>query len=90
MSDEFSVEEVARYWDGYAEAWAEQVRRGADVAREWLDNPAFLAFVGDLRGRRVLDAGCGEGYNTRLLARGGARVTGVDLSAHDRAGPGRI
>ena len=57
MSDEFSVEEVARYWDGYVEAWAEQVRRGADIAREWLDNPAFLAFVGDLRGRRVLDAG---------------------------------
>ena len=50
MSDEFSVEEVARYWDGYAEAWAEQVRRGADVAREWLDNPAFLAFVGGAGG----------------------------------------
>ena len=28
----------------------------------------------------VLDAGCGEGYNTRILARGGARMTGVDLS----------
>ena len=57
MSDEFSVEDVARCWDGNAEAWAEQVRRGADVAREWLNNPAFLEFVGDLRGRRVLDAG---------------------------------
>jgi len=28
----------------------------------------------------VLDAGCGEGYNTRILARRGARMTGVDLS----------
>jgi hypothetical protein len=80
MSDEFSVEDVARYWDGNAEAWAEQVRRGADVAREWLNNPAFLEFIGDLRGRRVLDAGCGEGYNTRILARRGARMTDVDLS----------
>jgi Methyltransferase domain len=80
MSDEFSVEDVARYWDGHAEAWAEQVRRWADVAREWLNNPAFLEFVGDLHGRRVLDAGCGEGYNTRILARRGARMTGVDLS----------
>ncbi len=80
MSDDFSVEDVARYWDGNAAAWAEQVRRGADVAREWLNNPAFLAFIGDLHGRRVLDAGCGEGYNTRILARRGARMTGVDLS----------
>jgi SAM-dependent methyltransferase len=80
MSDNFSVEDVARYWDGNAAAWAEQVRRGADVAREWLNNPAFLAFIGDLHGRRVLDAGCGEGYNTRILARRGARMTGVDLS----------
>jgi 2-polyprenyl-3-methyl-5-hydroxy-6-metoxy-1,4-benzoquinol methylase len=44
------------------------------------DVAAFLEFIGDLRGRRVLDAGCGEGYNTRILARPGARMTGVDLS----------
>ena len=80
MSDEFSIGEVARYWDGNAEAWAEQVRRGADVAREWLNNPAFLELIGDVRGQRVLDAGCGEGYNTRILARRGGRLTGVDLS----------
>ena len=80
MRDDFSVEDVARYWDANAAAWAEQVRRGADVAREWLNNPAFLAFIGDLRGRRVLDMGCGEGYNTRILARSGASLTGVDLS----------
>jgi len=80
MSDDFSVEDVARYWDDNAAAWAEQVRRGADVAREWLNNPAFLELIGDVRGRRVLDAGCGEGYNTRILARRGGRLTGVDLS----------
>src|SRR5215468_2298749 len=45
-----------------------------------LNNPAFLALIGDLRGRDVLDAGCGEGYNTRLLARAGARMSGVDIS----------
>jgi len=82
MSDpEFSLEDVARYWDDNAAAWAQEVRQGHDVARELLNNPAFLALIGDLRGRQVLDAGCGDGYNTRILARSGARMTGVDLSA---------
>jgi SAM-dependent methyltransferase len=80
MSDDISEEEVGRYWDANAGPWAAEVRRGADVAREWLNNPAFLPFIGDLRGRQVLDAGCGEGYNTRILARRGARMTGVDIS----------
>ncbi len=33
-----------------------------------------------LCGRHVLDVGCGEGHNTRLLARAGARMTRVDIS----------
>ena len=82
MSDpEFSLEDVARYWDDNAPAWAREVRQGHDVAREFLNNPALLALIGDLRGRQVLDAGCGDGHNTRILARAGAHMTGVDLSA---------
>ncbi|MEZ5987626.1 MAG: methyltransferase domain-containing protein [Planctomycetota bacterium] len=33
------------------------------------------------RGRRVLDAGCGEGYGAAMLAEVAAAVTGVDVSA---------
>lgn len=32
-------------------------------------------------GKQVLDVACGEGYGTALLARHGAHVTGVDISA---------
>jgi 2-polyprenyl-3-methyl-5-hydroxy-6-metoxy-1,4-benzoquinol methylase len=47
--------------------------------------------LGDLRGKRVLDVGCGDGRNAVLLAKLGARVTGIDISpgairfAQDRA-----
>ncbi len=37
--------------------------------------------LGDVRGKRVLDFGCGSGMNSLLLARRGAAVVGVDISA---------
>jgi ubiquinone/menaquinone biosynthesis C-methylase UbiE len=40
-----------------------------------------FALLGDARGRTVLDFGCGTGENSLLLARRGARVVGVDISA---------
>jgi SAM-dependent methyltransferase len=42
--------------------------------------PAF-ARLGDLRGKRVLDYGCGHGMAAVVLARRGAAVTAFDLSA---------
>jgi SAM-dependent methyltransferase len=42
--------------------------------------PAF-ALLGDVRGKRLLDYGCGHGMASVVLARRGAEVTGIDLSA---------
>lgn len=77
---EFSEEHVARSSEENARLWVEQVRKGLDIYREYFNNPAFFRFAGTLKGKKVLDAGCGEGYNTRIMARMGARVTGVDIS----------
>lgn len=79
LSD-FSEENVARCWDESADLWTEQVRKGLDTYREYFNNPAFFEFAGSLRGKRVLDAGCGEGRNTRIMARMGATIVGVDIS----------
>ena len=38
------------------------------------------ALMGDIRGKRVLDVGCGNGENSLLFARWGAEVTGIDIS----------
>jgi SAM-dependent methyltransferase len=58
--------------------------------------PHMLGLLGDVGGQDLLDAGCGEGYLSRILAARGARVTGVDLSprlvelAATKATPGEI
>lgn len=41
----------------------------------------LAAQIGDLSGKRVLDLGCGEGKNAAFLAKAGAVVTAVDISA---------
>jgi len=75
-----SDSEVARYWDKNADLWTEQVRINRDAFREVFNNPAFLKFIGNIKGKITLDAGCGEGYNTRIFARLGAKITGIDIS----------
>ncbi len=59
-------------------AWREQA--GPDTDPFGLLLP-LLELLGDIDGRRVLDAGCGEGYLARALAARGAQVTGIDLSS---------
>jgi len=65
--EQFTEREVAMHWDENADVWTAHVRQGWDSYREHLNNPAFLKLVGNLKGKKVLDAGCGEGYNTRHL-----------------------
>jgi protein-L-isoaspartate O-methyltransferase len=60
------------------EVLAETAEDG-DFSKRHLVNPVLLRMLGEVAGRRVLDAGCGNGYFGRMLARAGARVTGVEL-----------
>src|SRR5215471_4266648 len=51
---------------------------GLDGAPEW---PALLPLLPDLRGRNVLDLGCGFGWFCRWARQqGAARVLGIDVS----------
>ena len=61
--------EAAQDWIGQDQA----VRTG--MLDSWM-----LDALGDVRGRRVLDIGCGEGRFSRLLTGLGAEVTGIDLT----------
>ena len=72
--------EAARYWEANAETWTRHARAGYDVYRDALNTPAFLSLLPPIADRRGLDIGCGEGANTRELARRGARMHAVDVA----------
>src|SRR5215204_3783218 len=73
-------EEVGRFWNANADVWTKLARAGYDVYRDHLNTPAFFEMLPDVTGLSGLDVGCGEGHNTRLLARRGARVTAIDVA----------
>ena len=72
--------EVAQYWEANAETWTRHARAGHDIYRDALNTPAFLSILPPVEGLLGLDIGCGEGSNTRRLARLGARVHGIDVA----------
>src|SRR5438067_3785743 len=70
-------------YDDFATDYSDMVdrREQAGIEQEPI-MPHFLALLGDIAGLTVLDAGCGQGYLSRILARRGAQVTGIDISAN--------
>lgn len=49
-----------------------------DFYRKHVINPAIFSLLGDVKNKKILDAGSGEGYLSRILAKKGAMVTGVE------------
>lgn len=74
------TKEVARHWESNAENWTIYSRAGYDRYRDALNTPAFMEMLPAVEGLAGLDLGCGEGTNTRTVARRGARMTGLDVA----------
>jgi 2-polyprenyl-3-methyl-5-hydroxy-6-metoxy-1,4-benzoquinol methylase len=77
----------AAAWDRYAAAYQAAARWPTDVVHYAPDVPteASLRLLGDLKGRRVLDLGCGAGQVAIACAKQGATVIGVDASGEQLA-----
>jgi len=76
----FTAEDAEVAWNHAAELWDDFIASGKDYYRTEFHGPALLDACGHLTGLRVLDVGCGTGYFSRLLASGGSKVVGIDLS----------
>src|SRR5713226_4910849 len=78
--DEREIQETRAFWNRVADDWRVQVGTAGDTNRILNADPVLWAFAGDVRGRTVLDAGCGTGYLTKKLHDQGARVLGIDFA----------
>jgi SAM-dependent methyltransferase len=71
---------AAAFWEANAETWTQHSRAGYDVYRDSVNTPGFLAMLPPVAGLLGLDIGCGEGANTRSVARLGARMQAIDAA----------
>jgi SAM-dependent methyltransferase len=69
-----ALDAYERLADGYA------ARIDTKPHNAYYERPTTLALLPDVKGKRVLDAGCGPGLYTQLLLERGAQVVAVDIS----------
>ncbi|MBQ8439982.1 MAG: class I SAM-dependent methyltransferase [Clostridia bacterium] len=64
------------FFEGYR-----KIRKKEGNANDLFEIPALLSMMPDLKGKRVLDLGCGYGEHCKLFVdRGAKRVLGIDIS----------
>ena len=67
-------------WDEVATEYHKTVGETGDSYHRTYVNPVIFDILGDIEGLSILDLACGQGYLSRILAKKGAKVVGVDLS----------
>jgi ubiquinone/menaquinone biosynthesis C-methylase UbiE len=68
------------YWKKVAKSYDDLVGEKGDIAHSKIINPIVSEFLGNLRNKVILDAGCGNGYWTRRIAKSAKKVVGVDFT----------
>ncbi len=71
---------IFEQWEANAEDYTTLVNGMGTPHHRKILNPCVERLLGDVRGKRLLDAGCGEGYLSQYYAKHGADVVGVDIS----------
>ena len=74
--------DIKKSWDKIAEHYNNRYEISCDVVHYGPLCPGEdkLRLLGDIKGKKVIDLGCGGGQNAVALAKPGAEVTAVDLS----------
>lgn len=80
---ENNVESNKNAWNSKASVWNDFIDVSFDTfeyAEKKYENEEDLKLIGNVKGKSVLEIGCGGAFNGIVLAKQGARVSGLDLS----------
>jgi len=62
---------VTNFWD----------RNKKQIQSDFLCRPYVISLLGNVKKKKILDAGCGEGYISRILSEKKAIVVGIFIIA---------
>lgn len=72
-----SKEKILESWEVNADEWINAIKTNAIGSRAVTD-PAIVQVIENNSPTKILDAGCGEGWLARSLAKSGIEVVGID------------
>lgn len=67
-------------YDKFAQQYSDAMSEHGDFFHRTQIDPYIYKVIGNPKGKRIYDLGCGNGYMARNLARKGARVVASDIS----------
>lgn len=68
------------YWQNIAHEYDKNIGEIGDIRHDKIINPIVFKLLGNLTGKIVLDAGCGNGYLSRRMAKTAKKVIGIDFT----------
>jgi len=77
---EREIKQTAEAYDKIGEWYHKHRGKGKNFFNSYVEMPTTLSFLKNVKGKKVLDIGCGSGIYAKILKRRGAKVTGVDIS----------
>ena len=81
QTSKYAMEDrIQNQWEKNAEAFTDLIAGVGTPHHKSILNPCVEELLGDVKGKSLLDAGCGEGYLARHYTKKGANVVAIDLS----------
>ena len=75
-----NVKYTAKVYDKFGKEYHEYRKDKPNFYNSYIDMPAVLSFLKNVKGKKIIDIGCGSGIYTRRLKKKGAKIVGVDIS----------
>jgi 2-polyprenyl-3-methyl-5-hydroxy-6-metoxy-1,4-benzoquinol methylase len=74
-------QEIIEQWSTVTPQSIDEYGNEGDISKKNLLNPAIFELLGDIQNIKILEVGIGGGYLSRLMAKKGAKVTGLEPSS---------